>query len=317
MIGRRRPRWWLLTAVVLIGLAGCRAGPAEGPAAPTAEAVAPGTLWRGIAPDLAGSLYLLTGAEPYSANLFEVALPSGPLRQLTDNPPAYGISSFSASRAGIALATAENGWDQLRVIAAGRSAMWGDDGASVPSIDARGRVLAARPSDTGYAIELYAAGEPRRVLLPNDERSPAAVWGPGGSVLVAAPGERGVAGPTRIEVRDDRGRLVRDVGRPGGFFGLLANPYPDRQPVTGVRPGREHGGFVLAADLASAVEVPRGWQIGCWNPPGTALLVVRGRRVGLWRPARPDEVRSIGTSSVPVLACSWLREPLDREGVAR
>lgn len=307
-----RRRRWLLAAVIIIGLTGCRSGPAGDRVDADAEPAAPGTLWEGAAPDLAGTLYVLTGPEPYSANLLEVSLPSGPPRQLTRNPQAYGISSFSASRAGIALATAENGWDQLRVIAAGTSALWGDDGASVPSIDQRGRVLAARPSDTGVGIDLYEPGRGRRELLPDDPRDPAAVWGPAGSVLVAAPGERGVAGPTRIEVRDDRGRLVRDAGRPGGYFGLLANPYPDRQPVTGVRPGREHGGFVLAADLATAVEVPRGWQIGCWSPRGTELLVVRGRTVGLWRQARPGEVESIGTSSVPVLACSWVQRPPDR-----
>ena len=307
----------LLAAVLAVGLAGCRAGPGAEPSPDPTRPAAPRTLWQGEAPALGGTLYVLTGPEPYSANVVQVALPSGATRQLTHNPQAYGISSFSASRAGIALATAENGWDQLRVIAAGQSAMRGDEGESVPSIDARGRVLAARPSDTGYAIDLYLPGKPRRVLVPNDRRNPAAVWGPGGTVLVAAPGERGVAGPTRIEVRDDRGRLVRDAGRPGGYFGLLANPYPDRQPVTGVRPGREHGGFVFAADLATAVEVPRGWQVGCWRPDGAELLVVRGNTVGLWRPAHPDDVDTIATTSVPVYACQWLDRPPDLRVMSR
>ncbi|MCX6401377.1 MAG: hypothetical protein NTX33_15785 [Propionibacteriales bacterium] len=301
----------LMVFALTITLAGCTAARVDGPDH-EGTAGADGhlaTLWEGPAPSLVGTLYVLAGPDEYSANVLEVDLADGTVRRLTENPEGYGVSSFAASPGGVALATAENGSDQLRVIALGESAMWGRASASEPSIDRRGRVLVARGTDTGSAIDLYEPGEPRRMMLPNDPRDPGAVWGPRGSVLVAGPTDPAAAAPTLLQVYDDRGRLVRNAGRPGGHFGLLANPYPDRQPVTGVRSDKRMSGFVFSDDLTRVTPVPRAWRIGCWDPDGNRLLVLRGKTIGIWDPSHTQEVEITATSTVDVLACSWLRRP--------
>lgn len=298
----------LVSALVLAACQGQgpRAGSAE-----TAGAPAPAIgLWVERAPSLEGALYLLSGPDLYSGNVLEARLPAGDLRPLTANPPSFGISALSASDAGLAVATAENGSDQLRLLARGHSALWGKASASIPSIDGRGRVLAARGTDTGYAIDLYVPGRSRRTLLPNDRDSPAVVWGPRASVLIAQPTEGGARGGSFVEERDTRGRLIRREGPLEDYVSLLANPYPDRQPVTAVRPGTSASGFVLSDDLTRTIPIPSDWDIGCWNPSGTALLVTKGTSVGLWRPGRPRQVTVVGASTVPIFDCAWLTGPI-------
>lgn len=305
----------VLALASVLALAACQGqGPLAGPG-DTVDAVASGGveppgLWDGQSLLLEGALYVLSGPDAYSADVLEARLPGGELRRLTANPRGFGISALSASDAGIALASAENGSDQLRVLAGGRSALWGRQSAMGPSIDGRGRVLAARGTDTGSATDVYVPGRPRRELLPNDPRDPAAVWGRHGTVLVAAPTQPGPGVATRLQERDVQGRLVRDLGRPGGRFSLLANPYPDRQPVTALRPGMHATGFVLTDDLKRTIPVPSDWDIGCWNPHGTALLVTKGTSVGLWRPGRPRQVTVVGASAVPIFDCAWLTGPI-------
>ncbi len=305
-----RPLAAALAAAALVGTAGC-AGSSSPPVRPSTSPATATPLWVSGTTRLPGTLYVLAGPKDISANVYEVSGAGQALRAMTANPPDYGISQFAASSAGVAVATAERGFDQLRILDSASSKPT-EAAASAPSINARGEVLVARPTKNSYVIDRYrirgAKTPTASVYLPAEAHQSTAVWGAGGTVVTARRTEAGLGGPTEIGVRSASGGVLRTTVLHGMYVDLLSNPYPDRQPITGFRTDSAGGGAVFGADLMIVGTVPAPWSVGCWNPSGSALLVSQGRKVGLWHP-RTGRITIVGEAQVRIRGCAWLSAP--------
>jgi len=257
-----------------------------------------------------GFLYVLAGPDEYSANVSEVDMTDGRTRRLTSNVKGYGISMFSASSAGIAVATAASGSDTLRVSTPSWTAAPSTRPASAPVIDSRGWVVASRGSGSGVAIDVYdPTGKVRELFKAKDSDAPMATWGPAGSIIISGrtapvPG----TGPTWVRTVSRTGKTTRQPSALPGNFALLSNPYPDVQPFIAIRVTTD-AGFVLDEALSHPVRVAPHWTPECWTPDGRELLVTRGRKVGLWRAADPGEVEVIASATSAIYGCAWLSEP--------
>jgi hypothetical protein len=257
-----------------------------------------------------GFLYVLAGPDQYSANISEVDMKDGRTRRLTSNPKGYGVSMFSASPAGIAMATAATGSDTLRVSTPSWTAGPSTLPASAPAIDSRGWVVASRGTGSGVAIDVYdPTGKVRKLFEAKDPDAPMATWGPGGSILIVGRSEPiPGAGPTWIRAVSRTGRTKRQPAALPGNFALLNNPYPDVQPFI-AKKVTTGAGFVLDEALSHPVRVAAHWTPQCWTPDGRELLVTRGKKVGLWRTGEPDEVDAIASATSAIYGCAWLSEP--------
>jgi len=257
-----------------------------------------------------GFLYVLAGPDEYSANVSEVDMTDGRTRRLTSNPKGYGISMFSASPAGIAMATAATGSDTLRVSAPSWTAGPSTRPASAPAIDSRGWVVASRGTGSGVAVDVYDSnGKVRELLEARDPDAPMATWGPGGSIFIVGRTEPiSGTGPSWIQTVSRTGKTNRQPSALPGNFALLNNPYPDVQPFIAVRV-TNGAGFVLDESLSHPVGVAAHWTPQCWTPDGRELLVTRGKKVGLWRADDPDDVEVIASTTSAIYGCAWLSEP--------
>src|SRR5579859_7379916 len=105
-----------ISALLTAGLLGCSGyAPQNGPGPPV-----PAPTLRRLP---AGIFYVLAGRPNiYSANIWEITR-SGQQVQLTHNRVGYGVSWFSASRAGVVMADASNGADELARLTA-HGAQW-------------------------------------------------------------------------------------------------------------------------------------------------------------------------------------------------
>ena len=105
-----------------------------------------------------------------------------------------------------------------------------------------------------------------------------------------------------------RGQVVRRFltvpGTPNGLaWGIrgLAVGYVTASPAV-----------VIGASGRVLARLPGGWIPGCWNPPGTRLLVTSRDRqqIGIWAPASPSRVRKLGPLPGGALQeCSWTATP--------
>ena len=145
-----------------------------------------------------GAFYLLAGRDLGSLNVWEVT-PDGRERLLTRGRPGYGIDAFAASRAGIILAEAAGGVDNLARLTS-RGPAWlrphGDGGAllrgSSPDIRGDGTIGYVTPpgrSDRGARAEFaiwirHSFTGQAGMLLRQPRALDGPVFGPNGGVAV-------------------------------------------------------------------------------------------------------------------------------------
>jgi hypothetical protein len=316
-----RWRHWVIAATAcaaVAGMAGCSPGrkPDPGPAA-----VLPAGASRALG---GGALYLLLGNQPISANLWQVVLPGGRTRQLTFNPALDGVSNFNASPAGLVLGDARTTVDLAEVMHGGKPRLLSGGIGDSPQINAAGQVVDVEDGDTGTRHGPYSHD---RLLLwdasadshfrtiyrvpPGDLASNA--WNPAGTLILLTdpPGD---LSRTPLVTVNTHGRVVHRLGV------LLGAPNVYAWGRYGLAIGYFGPGPDEVLSLAGRVKarLPAGWVPGCWNPAGTALLVISRdqRRIGLWRPADPARVQDLGSMRGPaVQECSWTSRPA--AGVSR
>ena len=290
--------------------------PATSTASASASTPLPASTARQL-PD--GAFYLLAGRDLGSLNVWEVT-PDGRERRLTRGRPGCGIDGFAASRAGIILAEAAGGVDNLARLTSHGPA-WlrphGDGGAllrgSSPDIRGNGTIGYVTPpgkSDHGARAEFaiwirHSFTEQAGILLRQRRALDGPVFGPDGRVAV-----EGWVGPTGKR-------------RPGI---IIYGAGPVRRLSIGVSAipslvaWGEHAPALALAFPAHSAELlfpgghrqplPAGWQPLAWNPAGTQLLMQSQTALGIWSRSAPGQVTPIGRISpgAQILEAAWLAQ---------
>lgn len=309
-----RQRSVVLVAVACAALAGLAACAPGGAAHTQPRRVLP----TGAAAVLgAGTLYLLLGDVPISANLWRVDLGTGRVRQLTFNPPDYGVSNFSASTAGLVLGDARSGLDNTEIMVRGRPRLLSGGVGESPQINAVGRIVvvasaeqSVRHGPWSHDRLLYWASPSsgyRTMYQVPPENLASLGWNSDGALILAenAPDDYAY---TRLFAVNTRGHIVRRFPTiPGPPDGLAWGRY-------GLAVGYQitHPSVVIGMSGRVLATLPTGWIPGCWNPPGTRLLVTsRNRqRIGIWEPASPGQIQHLGRLPGGALrGCSWTARP--------
>lgn len=307
-------RSWVTAAAACAALAGLAACSPDAPSRPVARRVLPAGATEALGP---GTLYLLLGDVPVSANVWRVDLRFGRARQLTFNPPQYGVSNFSASTAGLVLGDARSGVDNAEIMVKRRPRLLSGGVGDSPQINTFGQIVDAASAEQGvrhgpwsHDRLLYWAGptSPYRTIYQSPPGNLISVaWNPAGTLILAINGPDDEA-YTRLFAVNMRGQVVQRLptirgpseGLAWGRYGLAVGYQTGRPSVVVGMSGR-----VLA-------KLPGGWIPGCWDPAGTRLLVTsRDRqRIGIWDPARPGQVRKLGLlPSGALQECSWTARP--------
>jgi hypothetical protein len=309
--GRRRSV--VIAAVAcaaLMGLAGCSPGGAA--ARPAARRVLPAGAGAALG---AGTLYLLLGNVAISANLWRVDLGSGRARQLTFNPPQYGVSNFSASTAGLVLGDARSGLDETEIMVRGRPRLLGGGAGDSPQINAAGQIVDAASAEQGvrhgpwsHDRLLYWASpsSPYQTIYQAPPENLASIaWNPAGTLILAVNGPDAYA---RLFAVNQHGRIVRRFLTVPGFpSGVAWGRYGLAVGYQTARPS-----IVVGMSGRALARLPGGWIPQCWNPAGTKLLVTTRdlERIGIWEPASPGEVQDLGRLPGGALQeCSWTARP--------
>jgi hypothetical protein len=268
-----------------------------------------------------GTLYLLAGPGPYSTNLWQVELPSGRSRQLTFNPPQYGVSNFSASTAGLVMGDARTGVDEVYALVHGKARLIAGGVGDVPEINNAGQFAFAIGSGPPYKgvwaenrVVLQASFRaPYRTIFATRKYSDGAVvpvsWSPDGRQIMVTESPESNAW-TRMFIVSPAGRVLRTlptlVGDPdyllwaqtGLAVGWTSSPGPDE---------------VISLSGKVLYRIPGPWVPICWNPAGTELLVGRGvgqHELALWRMSQPGRVQTLGGLPLGGLsACEWISRP--------
>lgn len=310
--GRQWPgKVMAVACAALAGVAGCAPGDAgTHPARPVLPARA--------ATDLgAGTLYLLLGSAAISANLWRVDLGTGRVRQLTFNPPQYGVSNFSASTAGLVLGDARTGVDNTEIMVRGKPRLLSGGVGDSPQINATGQIIDVAFAEQGvrhgpwsHDRLLYwtTPSSPYRTIYQAPPANLISVaWNPAGTLMLTAGGPADEA-HTRLFAVDKQGRIIRTfLTIPGPSDGLAWGRY-------GLAVGYQIGNPSVVVSTSGQVlaKLPNGWIPGCWNPVSTRLLVTnRNRdRIGIWDPASPAQVRDLGRLPGGALReCAWTTRP--------
>jgi hypothetical protein len=311
-----RVRRGLLAAAVcacLVAVVSCAA--AGGPSASRPHALPPGV--AGLLGS--GTLYLLAGPGPFSANLWRVQLPSGATRELTFNPPEYGVSNFSASAAGLVMGDARTGVDLVDALRHGKLVPMEGGVGDDPQINAAGQVaflISSGPPNKGVWAENRVAlqrsiSAPYRTILASTKYAVVAPdsWSPDGQeILISENPENNSF--TRMLIVSPDGRVQRTLpilagdpdnilwGRAGVAIGWTTSSGPNE---------------VISLSGKLAYPIPSGWVPMCWNPAGTELLVGRGsgqHELGLWRLSAPGGVQALGGLRLGgLLQCDWIARP--------
>jgi hypothetical protein len=257
--------------------------------------------------------YLLAGPNPLSCNVWEVSK-SGKETELTHNRVNFGISYFGASRAGIVMADASSGTDELvRLTAHGIVSLPGQHLGS-PAINKRGEIAAVRPpGGTGKKAYFYLVvkksfgAQPQRTYRQHAPLGGMA-WGPHGSIAtLSSPHPPGTTGPNSklIVVRPSGHTIVLKTG----FTNLSEVVWNEKTPTLAV--ANWHGAGETISLTGVRHKLPPGWWPAAWNAAGTRLLVRKNgspASLGLWSPKRPAHVAIIG-AMIPHLVISqvaWL-----------
>jgi hypothetical protein len=266
-----------------------------------------------------GAFYLLAGRDLATLNVWEIT-PGGQQKQLTHNKRGYGIDALAASPAGILLADAANGVDDL--------AMWTSHGpswlhapndprllirGSSPDIRGNGTIGYVTPpakSGTGgssyFAIWTQRSVNGRADLVYRQGRPLAGpAFGPGGQIAIEGwTGQPGQLKPTVIIYRNGRSRTLQtgvsaipSLVAWGEHAPALAIAFPAHQAELLFTDGRRQS-------------LPSGWQPIAWNPSGSELLMQSATALGVWSPRTPDRVVNLGllTPGVQLLQAVWLAQ---------
>jgi hypothetical protein len=307
-----------LSALLAAGLVGC-SGPA--PRSEPEQPVPAATLHR--LPS--GVFYLLAGSPNiYSANIWEVTR-SGREVQLTHNRVGYGVSWFAASRAGIVMADASTGADELARLTA-RGPQWLPVGRArqpqiagqAPQIDGNGEIAyMVPPANYGPAHDDFAVwvtpsfSARGRIVYQQASGLGGEGFGPGGQIAVMnLPEDTPVHGrPAHILIISPHGN-VKIVYTPFAELGDLAWQ-PD---AIALAVSSASGKTLLIFPDGRREMLSRGWQPLSWSPAGSELLVQRGLLLGLWSAHAPRRISVLGKTSrrFAVLNVDWLssRAPL-------
>lgn len=254
-----------------------------------------------------GTIYLLVG-KPASGNVWRVDLPSRASAQLTHNRAGFGISWLSASAAGLVLADAASGIDDVSVYRDHRSTDLAGHGVT-PVISPTGSVAYVPVPDTGASwsvVERPASGGSAQIRY--QQGSPdlgALAFGPDNQLaVISGPSSAGAdvlvftGNTTQPRTIDPGistiGFLVWGAKAPGIAVGDLA-------------------GYGELIDPGSNVitPLPGHWTPECWSPDGSRLVVSQGDRLGIWQLAASERVDDLGVMSgaAPLTGCSWLTGP--------
>ena len=301
-----------VTCAALTVVAGCSPGGAA--ARPAVRRVLPADAASALG---SGTLYLLLGDVAISANVWRVDLGTGRVRQLTFNPPQYGVSNFDAFTAGLVLGDARSGLDESEIMVAGRPQLLSGGVGESPQINAAGQIVVVASAEQGvrhgpwsYDRLLYWASPSsgyRTMYQVPPQNLASIAWNPAGTLILAINGPDDEA-YTRLFAVNTRGQVVRHFltvpgfpdGSAWGKYGLAVGYVTARPSVVIGMSGR-----VLAT-------LPADWIPGCWNPAGIRLLVVSRDRqhIGIWDPASPGQVRKLGQLPGGALqGCSWTARP--------
>jgi hypothetical protein len=313
---RSRLRAAVVAAVVMMVAGSCSTGPSRS-AAESQPGQGSGVIPLTTARQLpSGTFYVLAGPAPISYNLWEVSN-AGLERQLTHNRPGYGISTFGASSAGIVLADAASGVDELSVMTAHGPHMLGDVHAGGPVISSTGLIAYAEPplppAAPGYSVDVESLRGGRATTLYAQARPLGVVgWGPDGALLLFSnpdpigPG----AGAAGLLVVSRSGHVSRVQTGPGSVdFAVWGEHAPaiavylaDRRTEL-VRPGKP------------PVDLPAGWLPQSWSPSGNDLLMATDptgggpAEVGLWQSDQPGAITPLGPAPSGSFDIVWLAAP--------
>jgi len=273
----------------------------------------------------AGVFYVLAGRPNiYSANVWAITS-SGREVQLTHNRVGFGISWMSASSAGIIMADASNGVDELARLTS-RGAQWMPVGRTgqpqihgqAPAIDDSGEITySVPPSNSGPAHNdnsVWVASSfssPGRIIYKQAGDLAGEGFGPGGQIAI-------MDRPYDPPLNDKRAQVL--IIAPDGrvrtvdtdfwqLAGVAWRPNATALAVSSVSRNTE-----LIFNGGRDQLLPKGWQAMTWSPDGNKLLVQKGRQLGLWSAAEPRRVMTLGATSrqYTVLNVAWLsrRAPL-------
>ena len=244
-----------------------------------------------------GTFYVLAGSDSASLNLWELSN-AGEEIQLTQNHKGYGISSFGASRAGIVLADASTGADELARLTDKGLVPLKAGRASSPGMNASGQIFFTRPPyGKSRSFELVVRKSftaKSTIRYKSRVNLVGGAWGPSRSIAVIQGGHfPGTRGPTpKLLVIDRRGKALAVAT---GFGKYLSNiiwvPRAHDLAVTSWR-----GAGEVITRSGSRLKLPAGWYPAAWNPSGSKLLVwgSKGRSLAIWSPTRPGTVSRIG-----------------------
>jgi hypothetical protein len=284
--------------------AGCHALPGGRPA--------PGPVPRKVARLLpAGVFYVLAGPIDDSLNLWQVSN-SGCERQLT-HVRRFGVSDFGASRAGVILAEAPTGVDQLARLGPHGPVLLPDGAVSTVGIDPVGRVVYIRsPTGPGRKNVFQVVVKKSFLSAPHviyQQKATLIVceWGPKRHIVTISSADANEHGPTRL----------LDIG-PKGHVREVRTGWPN---VGNAFWGKKASGIAIIAGRSGELirpngaiqRLPQGWHPGAWNPAGTELLVwaTGDRALGVWNPDEPVRVQRIGLlpRNVRFAKIAWLAKP--------
>lgn len=307
-----------LAALFTVGLLGCSGhAPRSGPEPP----VPPATLKRLPA----GVFYMLAGRpNMYSANIWEVTSTAGEV-QLTHNRASFGVSWFSASRAGIVMADASNGADELAKLTA-HGPQWlpvgharqPEIGGQAPAIAPDGEITyVVPPANYGPAHNYFAVwvtssfSERGRIIYKQPDTVVGESFGPQDQIAV-------MNRPYFPPIHGKHAHLL--IISPDGKVKVLYTPFWSLAEVV----WQPNAIALAVASVAHQTELiyrggrrqmlPRGWLPLSWSPAGSQLLVQHGALLGLWSPSASNRVDVLGKTSrhFTVLNVDWLasRAPL-------
>ena len=265
-----------------------------------------------------GAFYLLAGRDLGSLNVWE-ATPDGRERLLTRGRPGCGIDAFAASRAGIILAEAAGGVDNLARLTSHGPA-WlrqhGDGGAmlrgSSPDIRGDGTIgYVTPPGRSGsagaradFAIYIrHSFTGPAGMLLRQRRALDGPVFGPGGRVAVEGwVGQQGQRRPGMIIY--GRGPVRRLSIGVSAIPSLVA--WGEHAPALALAFPANDAELLFPGGQRQAL--PVGWQPLAWNPGGSELLMQSATALGIWFRSAPGQVTRIGgiTSGAQILQAAWL-----------